>query len=208
MNNLMSMLIDNMFAGMNGTVTLMMQGQDASPAQAVSNDVMERLSAVVATVDACSICHDDFIKGYELTRMLPCGHLFHAYCIREWLQRKDSCPVCREFVSAYVPVDTREDRDPLRAPICGFDDGSGRPPCAVEDATSTRFLRLGCGCIWHLDCLKQWVLLGGGQHTLLQCPKCHTPMHVNLEPTKEPDQPVPEALQELLDLADDLTKDM
>lgn len=28
-------------------------------------------------------------------KKLPCGHLFHRECLRQWLQRQQNCPTCR-----------------------------------------------------------------------------------------------------------------
>lgn len=40
----------------------------------------------------CVICCD--VLGKESVRVLPCVHVFHDECISEWLQRKNTCPVC------------------------------------------------------------------------------------------------------------------
>jgi hypothetical protein len=42
----------------------------------------------------CCVCIMDIAKGKD-TIMLPCGHMFHADCIKKWLGNKCSCPVCR-----------------------------------------------------------------------------------------------------------------
>lgn len=31
-------------------------------------------------------------------KKLPCGHVFHFYCLRSWLERQQSCPTCRRSV--------------------------------------------------------------------------------------------------------------
>lgn len=42
----------------------------------------------------CCICITDINLG-ELTVMLPCGHLFHDPCVVNWLEKNNTCPVCR-----------------------------------------------------------------------------------------------------------------
>ncbi|KAG6538126.1 uncharacterized RING finger protein P32A8.03c-like [Zingiber officinale] len=43
---------------------------------------------------SCSICLDDFEVMTQALAM-PCGHSFHEGCLKEWLRRKNSCPLCR-----------------------------------------------------------------------------------------------------------------
>ena len=43
----------------------------------------------------CSICLDNWVNGQEVHEFQPCGHMFHAACIMNWLEQRDSCPVCR-----------------------------------------------------------------------------------------------------------------
>jgi hypothetical protein len=47
----------------------------------------------------CSICLGSFSIG-EMLISLPCDqkHSFHAACIRQWLQRQNSCPLCQKLV--------------------------------------------------------------------------------------------------------------
>ncbi|KAG7361009.1 ring finger domain containing protein [Nitzschia inconspicua] len=42
----------------------------------------------------CLVCHEQYEKGNSL-RCLPCGHLFHAMCVDQWLHCSDKCPFCR-----------------------------------------------------------------------------------------------------------------
>lgn len=50
--------------------------------------------------DHCAICLAGFDHGETLTS-LPCDkrHSFHAPCIRQWLERQNSCPLCQRFVN-------------------------------------------------------------------------------------------------------------
>ncbi|KAG8364374.1 hypothetical protein BUALT_Bualt19G0122200 [Buddleja alternifolia] len=46
----------------------------------------------------CSICMEDFRRDTDVfvtINELPCGHCFHKGCIVEWLQRSNTCPLCR-----------------------------------------------------------------------------------------------------------------
>ena len=47
----------------------------------------------------CPICLCGFEMG-EMLISLPCDakHSFHASCIRQWLQRQNSCPLCQKLV--------------------------------------------------------------------------------------------------------------
>jgi hypothetical protein len=47
----------------------------------------------------CSICLAAFDAG-EMLISLPCDnkHSFHASCIRQWLERQNSCPLCQRIV--------------------------------------------------------------------------------------------------------------
>lgn len=40
----------------------------------------------------CVICLSGLVHGEELAR-LPCGHIFHEPCIRQWIKAKPSCPL-------------------------------------------------------------------------------------------------------------------
>lgn len=47
------------------------------------------------TPDECAVCYVGFEDGDEL-KVLPCGHAqFHLGCIRTWLERSPTCPLCR-----------------------------------------------------------------------------------------------------------------
>ncbi|KAJ1435276.1 hypothetical protein B484DRAFT_319053, partial [Ochromonadaceae sp. CCMP2298] len=47
----------------------------------------------------CCICLGNFELGEMLTS-LPCDkkHSFHGGCIRQWLERQNSCPLCQKMV--------------------------------------------------------------------------------------------------------------
>ncbi|XP_062180329.1 uncharacterized protein LOC133884789 [Phragmites australis] len=46
----------------------------------------------------CSICQEEFEPNEE-TGKLSCSHNYHVNCIKQWLSRKNACPVCKTVVS-------------------------------------------------------------------------------------------------------------
>lgn len=72
------------------------------------------------TDNLCIICREDMysIQKYEeqfgkplnsrkAAKKLRCGHILHMGCLKEWLERSDSCPLCRSKVfddSARLPT--------------------------------------------------------------------------------------------------------
>lgn len=42
----------------------------------------------------CSICLDNF-DNKRPTCSIRCGHIFHTKCVKKWLKKNKSCPVCR-----------------------------------------------------------------------------------------------------------------
>ncbi|GLJ34225.1 hypothetical protein SUGI_0687740 [Cryptomeria japonica] len=50
-------------------------------------------------VPLCSICRIEYEVGEEACQM-PCHktHIFHSDCLRQWLERRKSCPLCKTGV--------------------------------------------------------------------------------------------------------------
>lgn len=44
--------------------------------------------------DKCPICLDEYEENQECG-VLPCKHNFHNACIRQWVDSKRNCPLCR-----------------------------------------------------------------------------------------------------------------
>lgn len=42
----------------------------------------------------CIVCVSDIEIGAS-TLMLPCAHMFHSQCVKIWLEKHNTCPVCR-----------------------------------------------------------------------------------------------------------------
>jgi ribosomal protein S3AE len=47
--------------------------------------------------DSCAVCLSDMKEDDEnkIVRLVNCKHLFHEQCIRDWLIRDNSCPLCK-----------------------------------------------------------------------------------------------------------------
>ncbi|KAG6596836.1 hypothetical protein SDJN03_10016, partial [Cucurbita argyrosperma subsp. sororia] len=48
----------------------------------------------------CSVCYDEMKEGGEELIRIPCGHVYHKSCVLTWLQRNNSCPLCRKKIEA------------------------------------------------------------------------------------------------------------
>lgn len=57
------------------------------------------------TDNMCIICMDELIPEQEAghgsnttknkPKRLPCGHVLHLYCLKNWMERSQTCPICR-----------------------------------------------------------------------------------------------------------------
>ncbi|PWA99709.1 zinc finger, RING/FYVE/PHD-type [Artemisia annua] len=43
--------------------------------------------------EKCTLCTREYEKN-EMIATLDCGHAFHSYCVKDWLLRKNECPLC------------------------------------------------------------------------------------------------------------------
>lgn len=52
--------------------------------------------------DQCAICIEDFeVQSKEKLYKAPCGHFFHAECLKSWGKKQLDCPVCRAQLPAF-----------------------------------------------------------------------------------------------------------
>jgi hypothetical protein len=52
--------------------------------------------------EECSICMGTESNSWETCELATCGHVFHCQCLRNWLVRSQTCPMCRRRPS---PID-------------------------------------------------------------------------------------------------------
>ncbi|KAG6533829.1 hypothetical protein ZIOFF_007707 [Zingiber officinale] len=62
------------------------------PASVVAVEGLKMVTAEES--DCCFICLEDFGMSAQVLAM-PCSHLFHATCLKKWLEKSCSCPLCR-----------------------------------------------------------------------------------------------------------------
>ncbi|CBK22762.2 LOW QUALITY PROTEIN: uncharacterized protein [Blastocystis hominis] len=43
---------------------------------------------------------------------MPCGHVFHADCLKSWIMQKQSCPTCNKSLLDEEPRETVAVEDP------------------------------------------------------------------------------------------------
>jgi len=96
LDDLLSQLMDQTRGGTAGVTD---QQVDALPMVEIFPHVGSSESAL-----ECAICQDEFIDPKDpsrkpvFARQLPCEHRFHDECIRPWLTRNGTCPICRKSV--------------------------------------------------------------------------------------------------------------
>mmetsp|Transcript_14404 Transcript_14404/g.26694 ORF Transcript_14404/g.26694 Transcript_14404/m.26694 type:complete len:762 (+) Transcript_14404:191-2476(+) len=62
---------------------------------------------LAATDRVCIICREELVANSGLgapKKLVPCGHIFHFFCLRNWLERQLRCPTCRAEISSTAPV--------------------------------------------------------------------------------------------------------
>lgn len=64
------------------------------PASRSSIETLEIKKYGGELVETCVVCMEEFPIGVDVTRM-PCSHIFHGRCIVKWLEKRNSCPLCR-----------------------------------------------------------------------------------------------------------------
>jgi hypothetical protein len=74
----------------------------SGPCPPASNKVINSLSLSQVTADdlvddsnkECAVCLDEHNIS-DMACKLYCGHLYHMSCIKDWLKKQATCPVCR-----------------------------------------------------------------------------------------------------------------
>ena len=51
---------------------------------------------------SCSICID--VIDEKTITLKKCGHTFHKFCIQQWYQKSNTCPLCRRIIKDIFKV--------------------------------------------------------------------------------------------------------
>ena len=81
-------------------------------------------------IERCPICLD--FQNDDSIIMECCNKLIHAYCLSEWLQRRNNCPLCRAHQSSYydnynLNIDIEQEINQLSEALNNFSIGISRP---------------------------------------------------------------------------------
>lgn len=62
----------------------------------------------------CTICLSEISDGEQIG-VLSCQHLFHCDCLKEWLLRRNACPLCQTEICSPRPVQSSNDDSSIDA---------------------------------------------------------------------------------------------
>lgn len=94
-NNTNNFNVNNNFNIINNTENMVNNNENI-----IEDWIMNLLPrSIVNNVDKlkekeCAICLGNF-KVSEEIMSIPCFHMFHSYCIKQWLIREKICPICK-----------------------------------------------------------------------------------------------------------------
>lgn len=61
-------------------------------------DRLPSYTVVAASDTPCCICIDE-LEVKQVATKLKCGHIFHHTCIKQWLTRAKTCPLCKAVIA-------------------------------------------------------------------------------------------------------------
>ncbi|CAM9128269.1 unnamed protein product [Chrysoparadoxa australica] len=86
----------------------MQEGKQVHILEDGRHDVDGRLSFPHS--DECPICLEGY-KDEAVLLMLSCGHVFHEPCAAQWLDRRSTCPCCKQDLNKLAARQEREARE-------------------------------------------------------------------------------------------------
>ncbi|KAJ5366346.1 hypothetical protein N7541_000287 [Penicillium brevicompactum] len=165
--------------------------------------------------DTCIVCLGDLGEGTgdplepvgdlslkdedsQIAQLLPCGHILHNNCLKPWVERANSCPICRRsfnmvelsdrpggsVISSYAVQDRTQTAEVDPSMIIEYveDDLADYVPCTIcglADNEDVLLLCDGCDTPSHLYCLGLDEIPSGAWY----CQQCES--HRALGPAPE-----------------------
>ncbi|KAL4871150.1 hypothetical protein BDV12DRAFT_194798 [Aspergillus spectabilis] len=174
-------------------------GESASDPLAVAADPVPRLDHEHhGKAPDTSTKSEGFDSNEDLTliaRLLPCGHILHNNCLKPWVERANSCPICRRgfnvvelsdrvegpVLSSYIVEDRVQvaDVDPSMVIEYIDEELSDVQPCPVcGDSDNEELLLLcdGCDVPTHTYCVGLDEVPSGPWY----CSRCETQRPIGL----------------------------
>nr|XP_001402254.2 PHD and RING finger domain protein [Aspergillus niger CBS 513.88] len=142
-------------------------GESASDPLAVAAEAAPRLDLGAEGKSADTSLNLDGVDGTEdsgqIAQLLPCGHILHNNCLKPWVERANSCPICRRsfnmvelsdrpggpVTSSYAVQDRVQQAEVDPSMIIEYidDDFADFQPCPIcGDADNEELLLLCDGC--------------------------------------------------------------
>ncbi|RAL14829.1 putative PHD and RING finger domain protein [Aspergillus homomorphus CBS 101889] len=151
-------------------------GESASDPLAVAAEAAPRLDFEAESESADIALKVDNVDSNEdpgqIAQLLPCGHILHNNCLKPWVERANSCPICRRsfnvvelsdrpggpVISSYAVEDRTQvaDVDPSMVIEYIDDDFIDFQPCPVcgdQDNEELLLLCDGCDVPSHTYCV-------------------------------------------------------
>jgi len=67
---------------------------------------LEKLPDTQSDSSGCPICFGEMDVG----KRIPCGHVFHGECLRQWVEGSEYCPICRRGMFRDVVFESGDER--------------------------------------------------------------------------------------------------
>ena len=73
----------------------------------IQKSIIRRLR--VEGLDLCSICLEKISNRKRVKHTTRCNHHFHWYCLNEWTNTHNNCPMCRTPIKEEEPINIELD---------------------------------------------------------------------------------------------------